>query len=78
MQIKIEDVIKNASTEESEEKVTIADGDNTQGTEPKTINGKPATYSNPIIPVGFKTVDNSTDNTIDSNANWTNGEGYKY
>ena len=77
-EIRIEDVIKNALTEESEEKVTIADGDNTQGTEPKTINGKPATYSNPIIPVGFKTVDNSTDNTIDSNANWTNGEGYKY
>ena len=77
-EIKIEDVIKNASTEESEEKVTIADGDNTQGTEPKTINGKPATYSNPIISVGFKAVDNSTDNTIDSNANWTNGEGYKY
>ena len=58
--------------------VTIADGDNTQGTEAKTIDGKKATYSNPIIPAGFKAVDNSIDNTIDINANWTNGEGYKY
>lgn len=54
--------------------VTIEKGDNTKGTEPKTINGKPATYSNPIIPAGFKAVDSS----IDSDANWTNGEGYKY
>lgn len=58
--------------------VTIEKGDNTKGTEPKTINGKPATYSNPIIPAGFKAVDSSIDNTIDSKASWTNGEGYKY
>ena len=79
--INIPDEIASASTGgngSSGGNVTIADGDNTQGTEPKTINGKPATYSNPIIPAGFKAVDNSIDNTIDSNANWTNGEGYKY
>ena len=79
--INIPDEIASASTGgngSSGGNVTIADGDNTQGTEAKTINGKRATYSNPIIPAGFKAVDNSIDNTIDSNANWTNGEGYKY
>ena len=79
--IDIAEEIKKSSTGEngsSGGNVTIEKGDNIQGTEPKTINGKPATYSNPIIPAGFKAVDNSIDNTIDSNANWTNGEGYKY
>lgn len=79
--INIPDEIASASTGEngsSGGNVTIADGDNTKGTEAKTINGKKATYSNPIIPAGFKAVDNSIDNTIDINANWTNGEGYKY
>ena len=79
--INIKEEIASASTGEngsSGGNVTIADGDNTQGTEAKTINGKRATYSNPIIPAGFKAVDNSIDNTIDINANWTNGEGYKY
>ena len=79
--INIPGEIASASTGEngsSGGNVTIEKGDNTQGTEPKTINGKLATYSNPIIPAGFKAVDNSIDNTIDSNANWTNGEGYKY
>lgn len=79
--INIPDEIASASTGgngSSGGNVTIEKGDNTQGTEPKTINGKPATYRNPIIPAGFKAVDSSIDNTIDSNANWTNGEGYKY
>ena len=78
--INIPDEIASASTGGAGAggNITIANGDNTQGTEPKTINGKPATYSNPIIPAGFKAVDNSIDNTIDSNASWTNGEGYKY
>ena len=79
--INIPEEIESASTGgngSSGGNVTIEKGDNTKGTEPKTINGKPATYSNPIIPAGFKAVDNSIDNTIDSNANWTNGEGYKY
>ena len=76
-EINIAEEIANASSGETN-KITIADGDNTQGTEPKTIDGKIATYSNPIIPAGFKAVDNSIDSTIDSNANWTNGEGYKY
>ena len=78
--INIPDEIASASTGGAGAggNITIANGDNTQGTEPKTINGKPATYSNPIIPAGFKAVDNSIDNTIDINANWTNGEGYKY
>lgn len=79
--INISDEIASASTGgngSSGGNVTIEKGDNTQGTEPKTINGKAATYSNPIIPAGFKAVDNSIDNTIDINANWTNGEGYKY
>ena len=80
-EINIAEEIANASSGETGTgggKVTIADGDNTQGTEPKTIDGEKATYSNPIIPAGFKAVDNSTDSSIDSNANWTNGEGYKY
>ena len=79
--INIPDEIASASTGEngsSGGNVTIEKGDNTQGTEPKTINGKTATYSNPIIPAGFKAVDSSIDNTIDSKASWTNGEGYKY
>ncbi len=79
--IDIAEEIKKSSTGEngsSGGNVTIEKGDNTQGTEPKTINGKPATYSNPIIPAGFKAVDSSIDNTIDSKASWTNGEGYKY
>ena len=46
--------------------------------EGKTIDGKLATYNNPIIPAGFRAVDNSIDSTIDSNASWTTGEGYKY
>ena len=80
-EINIPEEIANASSGETGTgggKVTIANGDNTQGTEPKTIDGKKATYSNPIIPAGFKAVDNSIDSTIDSNASWTNGEGYKY
>ena len=80
-EINIAEEIANASSGETGTgggKVTIADGDNTQGTEPKTIDGEKATYSNPIIPAGFRAVDNSIDSTIDSNANWTNGEGYKY
>ena len=76
-EINIAEEIANASSGETN-KITIADGDNTQGTEPKTIDGEKATYSNPIIPAGFRAVDNSIDSTIDSNANWTNGEGYKY
>ena len=76
-EINIAEEIANASSGETIE-ITIADGDNTQGTEPKTIDGEKATYKNPIIPAGFKAVDNSIDNTIDSNASWTNGEGYKY
>ena len=76
-EINIAEEIANASSGEIN-KITIADGDNTQGTEPKTIDGEKATYSNPIIPAGFRAVDNSIDSTIDSNANWTNGEGYKY
>ena len=76
-EINIAEEIANASSGETIE-ITIADGDNTQGTKEKTINGKTATYSNPIIPAGFKAVDNSTDSSIDSNASWTNGEGYKY
>ena len=76
-EINIAEEIANASSGETN-KITIADGDNTQGTEPKTIDGEKATYINPIIPAGFKAVDNSIDSTIDSNANWTNGEGYKY
>ena len=79
--INIPDEIASASTGgngSSGGNVTIANGDNTQGTEAKTINGKKATYSNPIIPAGFKAVDSSIDNTIDSKASWTNGEGYKY
>ena len=76
-EINIAEEIANASSGEIN-KITIADGDNTQGTEPKTIDGEKATYINPIIPAGFKAVDNSIDSTIDSNANWTNGEGYKY
>ena len=79
--INIPDEIASASTGgngSSGGNVTIEKGDNTQGTEPKTINGKNATYSNPIIPAGFKAVDSSIDNTIDSKASWTNGEGYKY
>ena len=79
--IDIAEEIKKSSTGEngsSGGNVTIEKGDNTKGTEPKTINGKPATYSNPIIPAGFKAVDSSIDNTIDSKASWTNGEGYKY
>ena len=76
-EINIAEEIANASSGETN-KITIADGDNTQGTEPKTIDGEKATYKNPIIPAGFKAVDNSIDNTIDSNASWTNGEGYKY
>lgn len=79
--INIPDEIASASTGgngSSGGNVTIEKGDNTKGTEPKTINGKPATYSNPIIPAGFKAVDSSIDNTIDSKASWTNGEGYKY
>jgi len=80
-EINIAEEIANASSGETGTgggKVTIANGDNTQGTEPKTIDGKKATYSNPIIPAGFRAVDNSTDSSIDSNASWTNGEGYKY
>ena len=80
-EINIAEEIANASSGETGTgggKVTIANGDNTQGTEPKTIDGKKATYSNPIIPAGFRAVDNSIDSTIDSNASWTNGEGYKY
>ena len=76
-EINIAEEIANASSGEIN-KITIADGDNTQGTEPKTIDGEKATYKNPIIPAGFRAVDNSIDSTIDSNANWTNGEGYKY
>ena len=76
-EINIAEEIANASSGETN-KITIADGDNTQGTEPKTIDGKKATYINPKIPAGFKAVDNSIDSTIDSNENWTNGEGYKY
>ena len=76
-EINIAEEIANASSGETN-KITIADGDNTQGTEPKIIDGEKATYINPIIPAGFKAVDNSIDSTIDSNANWTNGEGYKY
>lgn len=78
--INIPDEIASASTggAGAEGNITIANGDNTQGTEAKTINGKKATYSNPIIPAGFKAVDSSIDNTIDSKASWTNGEGYKY
>ena len=76
-EINIAEEIANASSGETN-KITIADGDNTQGTEPKTIDGEKATYINPIIPAGFRAVDNSIDSTIDSNANWTKGEGYKY
>ena len=76
-EINIAEEIANASSGETIE-ITIADGDNTQGTEPKTIDGEKATYKNPIIPAGFRAVDNSIDSTINSNANWTNGEGYKY
>ena len=75
-EIDIAEEISNIST--GTKTITIADGDNTQGTEDKTINGKPASYSNPIIPAGFKAVDSTIDSTIDSNAGWTNGEGYKY
>lgn len=78
--INIPDEIASASTGGAGAggNITIANGDNTQGTDAKTINGKKATFSNPIIPVGFKAVDSSIDNTIDSKASWTNGEGYKY
>ena len=77
-EINIAEEIANASSGGEINKITIANGDNTQGTEPKTIDGKKASYSNPIIPAGFKAVDNSIDSSIDSNASWTNGEGYKY
>ena len=77
-EINIAEEIANASSGGEINKITIANGDNTQGTEPKTIDGEKATYRNPIIPAGFKAVDNSIDSSIDSNANWTNGEGYKY
>ena len=77
-EINIAEEIANASSGGEINKITIADGDNIKGTKPKTIDGKKASYSNPIIPVGFKAVDNSTDSSIDSNASWTNGEGYKY
>ena len=77
-EINIAEEIANASSGGEINKITIADGDNIKGTGPKTIDGKKATYRNPIIPAGFKAVDNSIDSTIDSNASWTNGEGYKY
>lgn len=65
-------------SDDEEETITIADGDNTEGEADKTIDGKTATYSNPIIPAGFKAVDSTIDSTINANASWTNGEGYKY
>ena len=77
-EINIAEEIANESSGGEINKITIANGDNTQGTEPKTIDGEKATYRNPIIPAGFKAVDNSIDSSIDSKASWTNGEGYKY
>lgn len=48
-------------------------------TKNSTVNGNMPSYSNPIVPKGFKAVDVTTgDNTINSNAKWTDVNGYKY
>ena len=45
--------------------------------ENSTMNGKLGSYSNPIIPKGFKAIETAQDATITSDADWNSSTGYQ-
>ena len=80
-EVVVQNVEKNVTIDENtireEAPTTIAAVElDTIAQENSTIDGKQPTYYNPIIPKGFKAIENAQDATISENAKWSNPSGY--
>ena len=80
-EVVVQNVEKNETVDENtireDAPTTIAAVElDTIATENSTIDGKQPCYYNPIIPKGFKAIENAQDPTISEAAKWSNPSGY--